>query len=57
MYVNGQRSLFLRTVEFTGAGDGFSYGAAGLASDRSYGDDPTRFSYVRGFRPVLYVKL
>ena len=56
MYLNGQQSLILQAVEFTGYGSFNGYGSDLPASHRS-SNIPAYSFYSIGFRPALYVKL
>ena len=56
MYMNGQQSLILRVIEFSGDGSYDGNGSGYPASDR-YDGSPAFSDLGRGFRPALYVKL
>ena len=56
MYMKGQQSLFLQTLELAGAGDYSDHSPPNPAKYRN-GYDPTYGCDFIGFRPALYVKL
>ena len=57
MYMKGQQSLFLQTLEFAEDGDYYTYDGSYSPASYRNGYDPTYSCDFIGFRPALYVKL